>query len=80
MQLNQEHNSHGALQRYILEIAPSLDSADVVILENIDMAEELGGTNIQLKGHLVMGLVNLQEEATFKNTAHSPLDNSRAVY
>ncbi len=70
----------GALQRYILEVETSLDSADVVILENIAMADELGGTNIQLKGHLVMSLVNLQEEATLRNTPNYRLDNSRVVY
>ncbi|MGK7897257.1 MAG: DUF4255 domain-containing protein [Xenococcus sp. (in: cyanobacteria)] len=70
----------GALQRYILEVETSLDSADVVILENIAMADELGGTNIQLKGHLVMSLVNLQEEATLRNTPNYRLENGRAIY
>lgn len=70
----------GALQHYILEVETSLGSTDVVILENIAMADELGGTNIQLKGHVVMSLVNLQEEATLKNTSNYRLDNGRAVY
>ena len=70
----------GALQRYILEVETSLGSTDVVILENIAMAEELGGRNIQLKGHIVMSLVNLQEETTLKNTSNYRLENGRAIY
>lgn len=63
-----------ALQRYILEVNPELGPGQVVILDNIAMAEELGGPNNQLKGHLVMSLVNFQEEGTLKNNLHHRLD------
>ncbi len=63
-----------ALQRYILEVNPELGPGQVVILDNIAMAEELGGPNNQLNGYLVMSLVNFQEEDTLKNNLHFRLD------
>ncbi len=63
-----------ALQCYILEVEPELGPGQVVILDNIAMAEELGGSNNQLNGHLVMSLVNFQEESTLKNNLHYRLD------
>jgi len=69
-----------ALQRYILEVEPQLEPAQVVIIDNIATAQELGGSNNQLNGHVVMSLVNLQEETTLKNGSHYRLENGRAVY
>ena len=69
-----------ALQRYILEVDPELGLGQIVILDNIAMAEELGGPNNQLNGHLVMSLVNCQEEATLKNAPYYRLNNDRTVY
>ncbi|BAB75026.1 DUF4255 domain-containing protein [Anabaena sp. FACHB-709] len=69
-----------ALQRYILEFEPELGLSQVVIIENIAMAEELGGQNNQINGHVVMSLVNLQEETTLKNSPHYRLDNGRTIY
>nr|WP_322657468.1 DUF4255 domain-containing protein [Dendronalium sp. ChiSLP03b] len=69
-----------ALQRYILEVEPELGPGQIVIMDNIAMAEELGGSNNQLSGHVIMSLVNLQEETTLKNGNHYRLDNGRTVY
>ncbi len=69
-----------ALQRYILEVEPQLEPAQVVIIDNIATAEEVGGSNSQLNGHVVMSLVNLQEETTLKNGSNYRLENGRAVY
>ncbi|OUL30894.1 hypothetical protein BV378_03230 [Nostoc sp. RF31YmG] len=68
------------LQRYILEMEPELGPGQVVLIDNIGMAEELGGANNQLNGHVVMSLVNLQEEATLKNASHYRLINGRTIY
>jgi Pvc16 N-terminal domain len=69
-----------ALQRYILELEPELGSGPIVIIDNIATAEELGGSNNQLNGHVVMSLVNLQEETTLKNSQYYRLENNRTVY
>ncbi|MUG97756.1 DUF4255 domain-containing protein [Scytonema sp. UIC 10036] len=69
-----------ALQRYILEFEPELGPGQVVIVENIAMAEELGGQSNQINGHVVMSLVNLQEETTLKNNAHYRSENGRTIY
>lgn len=69
-----------ALQRYIREVEPQLEPAQIVIIDNIATAQELGGTNNQLNGHVVMSLVNLQEETTLKNGSNYRLENGRAVY
>lgn len=69
-----------ALQRYILEVEPQLGPGQIVILDNIAMAEELGGSNSNLNGHLVMSLVNFQEETTLKNAPYYRLDNDHTVY
>lgn len=69
-----------ALQRYILEFEPELGLSQIVIIDNIALAEELGGPNNQLNGHVVMSLVNLQEETTLKNAPHYRVDNGRTVY
>lgn len=69
-----------ALQRYILEVEPQLEPAQIVIIDNIATAQELGGSNNQLNGHVVMSLVNLQEETTLKNSSNYRLENGRTVY
>ncbi|QIR36410.1 DUF4255 domain-containing protein [Tolypothrix sp. PCC 7910] len=69
-----------ALQRYILEMEPELGAGPIVLIDNIAMAEELGGPNNQLNGHVVMSLVNLQEETTLKNSPYYRLENNRTVY
>ncbi|MBD2604444.1 DUF4255 domain-containing protein [Scytonema hofmannii FACHB-248] len=68
------------LQRYILELEPELSLGQIVLIDNIGMAEELGGSNNQLNGHVVMSLVNLQEETTLKNVSHYRLENGRTIY
>lgn len=68
------------LQRYILEFEPELGLGQIVIIDNIAMAEELGGTSNQLNGHVVMSLVNLQEEATLKNAPPYRVTNGRTIY
>ncbi|PAX53017.1 hypothetical protein CK510_16270 [Brunnivagina elsteri CCALA 953] len=69
-----------ALQRYILEVEPQLELAQVVLIDNIATAQELGGSNNQLNGHVVMSLVNLQEETILKNGSNYRLENGRTVY
>ncbi|BAY90649.1 MULTISPECIES: DUF4255 domain-containing protein [unclassified Tolypothrix] len=69
-----------ALQRYILEMEPELGAGPIVLIDNIAMAEELGGPNNQLNGHVVMSLVNLQEETTLKNSSYYRLENNRTIY
>ncbi|MDJ0694551.1 DUF4255 domain-containing protein [Mastigocoleus sp. MO_188.B34] len=56
------------------------ENEDKVILGNISMAEELGGSNNKLNNHVVMSLVNSQEEATLKNAPNYRLENGRTVY
>ncbi|AKG21585.1 hypothetical protein IJ00_10140 [Calothrix sp. 336/3] len=69
-----------SLQRYIREVEPQLEAAQIVIIDNIATAQELGGSNNQLNGHVVMSLVNLQEETTLKNGSNYRLENGRTVY
>lgn len=67
-----------ALQGYIREFEQSEQAT--VILGNIAMAEELGGTQDGLKECVVMSLVNVQEESTLKNASYYRLENGRTVY
>lgn len=69
-----------ALQNYILENEPILGTNSIVIVDNIAMAEQLGGSNSQLNGHVVMSLVNLQEETTLKNSPYYQVENGQAIY
>jgi hypothetical protein len=69
-----------ALQDYILEAEETESSQDVVILDNIALAEELGGNRDNLDSHIVMSLVNLQEEATLRNSLHYRQENGRTIY
>ncbi|MDJ0703326.1 MAG: DUF4255 domain-containing protein [Leptolyngbyaceae cyanobacterium MO_188.B28] len=65
------------LQNYIIEVE---GLPDIIVLNNIAMAEELGGSNIHMNGRIVISLVNLQEESTLKNTANYRVKNGQAVY
>lgn len=67
------------LQRYILEFEPELGLDQIVIVDNIAMAEELGGSTT-LSGHVVMSLVNVQEESTLKNAPPYRVSDSRTIY
>jgi hypothetical protein len=70
-----------ALQQYILEVEQSPNAnQEVVILDNIAMAEDLGGNRENLNERVVMSLVNLQEEVTLKNESYHRLENGRTVY
>lgn len=68
-----------SLQQYIRDIEES-PTQDFVILENIAMSQELGGTGGNQNERVVMSLVNLQEEFTLKNSAYQHLENGRTVY
>lgn len=68
------------LQDYISELEPTLGSNPIVLLDNIAMAEQLGGSNNQLNGHIVMSLVNVQEETTLKNASYYQIENNRTIY
>ncbi|MBD1848326.1 DUF4255 domain-containing protein [Cyanobacteria bacterium FACHB-63] len=70
-----------ALQQYILQVEESTSaSQETVILDNISMAEELGGTGSNQDERVVMSLVNLQEEVTLKNEPFHRVENGRTVY
>lgn len=70
-----------ALQSYIRDVEQPLDlNQDIVILENISMAEELGGTRSGLNERVVISLINIEEEATLKNSAHYRTENGRTIY
>ncbi|MEB3357922.1 MAG: DUF4255 domain-containing protein [Synechococcales bacterium] len=69
-----------ALQAYIEEVETPSSSEDIVVLGNIAMAEELGGTHSNMQGHIVMSLINMQEEATLKNSPHYRMENGRTIY
>lgn len=69
-----------ALQQYILEAEETESNQDIVVLDNIALAEELGGNRDNLDGHIVMSLVNLQEEVTLKNSLHYRQENGRTIY
>lgn len=57
-----------------------LGTNPIVVIDNIAMSEQLGGSNNQLNGHVVMSLVNLQEETTLKNSPYYRVENNRTVY
>ncbi|NEQ53453.1 MAG: DUF4255 domain-containing protein [Leptolyngbya sp. SIO3F4] len=67
------------LQRYILEFEPELGPDQIVIVDNIALAEELGGSN-NISDHVVMSLVNVQEESTLKNAPPYRVSDSRTIY
>jgi hypothetical protein len=67
------------LQDYISVLEPTL-GANPVVVDNITTAEQLGGSNQQLNGNVVLSLVNLQEETTLRNTPHYRVENNRTIY
>ncbi|MDJ0728831.1 MAG: DUF4255 domain-containing protein [Crocosphaera sp.] len=69
-----------ALQQYILEAENLNTNEQIVILDNIAMAEFLGGTKTIEDQKIVMSLVNLQEEASLKNEPYYRLENGRTIY
>lgn len=70
-----------SLQNYVREVEQPLDlNQDIVVLDNISMAEEMGGARSGLNERIVMSLVNIQEETTLKNSAHYRIANGRTVY
>jgi Pvc16 N-terminal domain len=68
------------LQQYILDAEQSDSNQEIVILENIAMAQDLGGSGDNQNERVVMSLVNLQEEVTLKNSGYQRLENGRSVY
>ncbi|NET31554.1 MAG: DUF4255 domain-containing protein [Cyanothece sp. SIO1E1] len=70
-----------SLQNYIKEVEQPLDiSQDIVVLDNIAMAEELGGSRSDMNERIVMSLINVQEETTLKNSPHYRLEKGRTIY
>jgi hypothetical protein len=69
-----------ALQAYLSEVEEPPPTQEVVLLDNIALAEELGGSRDNLNGRIVMSLVNLQEETTLKNAPHYRQENGRTIY
>lgn len=67
-----------ALEGYIQEYEPT--SQKRVLINNVAMADSLGGNLAQLTEGVVMSLVNLQEETTLKNSPHYRLQNGRSIY
>jgi hypothetical protein len=68
------------LQTYISNLEPTLGSNPIVVIDNITMAEQLGGTSNQLNGHVVLSLVNLQEETSLRNSPYYRVENHHTVY
>jgi hypothetical protein len=70
----------GAFQAYVSEVEGSTTTDNLVVLDNIALAEDLGGTRESLDGKIVMSLVNIQEETTLKNTSSYRQENGRTIY
>jgi hypothetical protein len=70
----------GAFQAYITEVEDPPPTQEIMVLDNIALAEELGGNRENLDGKIVMSLVNLQEETTLKNMPYYRQENGRTVY
>lgn len=66
------------LQAYIIENGGA--KGDIVVIDNIAMADELGGTSPGMNEKVIMTLVNMEEEVTLKNSAHYRSENSRTIY
>lgn len=69
-----------AFQAYIAEVEDPPPAQNLMVLDNIALAEELGGNRENLDGKIVMSLVNLQEETTLKNTPHYRQEAGRTQY
>jgi hypothetical protein len=68
------------LEQYLAEGSSSTSTETQVTLDNIGLAEELGGTKDDLNQRIVISLVNLQEEATLKNLPNYKVRNGRTEY
>jgi len=68
------------LEKYLTEVGLSPPTDSIVTLDNIGLAEELGGTKDDLNQRVVISLVNLQEEATLKNLPNYKVRNGRTEY
>jgi len=68
------------LDQYLTEIGQSPPTGSIVTLDNIGLAEELGGTKDDLNQRVIISLVNLQEEATLKNLPNYKVRNGRTEY
>ncbi|PSR18565.1 DUF4255 domain-containing protein [filamentous cyanobacterium CCP3] len=70
-----------SLQNYIKDVEDSQESSqDIVVLDNVAMAEQLGGNRDDLNERVIITLFNIEEEATLKNTPHYRIENGRTVY
>ena len=70
-----------ALQAYIQEAATQSGTPLVsVVLDNVGLAQDLGGSDTNLNNQIVMSLVNIQEETSLKNIPHYRQENGRTVY
>lgn len=69
-----------AFHSFIKEVEDPPPTHDVMVLDNIGLAEELGGSQDNLNGKIVVSIVNLQEEATLKNTPFYRQENGRTIY
>jgi hypothetical protein len=70
----------GDFQAYVSEVEEPAPEPNLLVLDNIALAEDLGGTRENLDGKIVMSLVNVQEEATLKNIPNYRQENGRTVY
>ena len=70
-----------SLQSYMQDAATRAGAPPVtVVLDNVGLAQDLGGSNINLNSQVVVSLVNLQEETSLKNLPHYRQENGRTVY
>jgi len=69
-----------AFQAYVSEVEEPAPAPNLMVLDNIALAEDLGGTRENLDGKIVMSLVNIQEETTLKNIPHYRQENGRTIY
>lgn len=69
------------LEQYIQDVEGlSGERQSVVVIDNIAMADALGGTRSNMTDQIVMSLINLQEETTLKNAPNYRMENGRTIY
>ena len=68
------------LESYIQEQEGLSVGERTVVIDNIAMADALGGTRSNMNDQIVMSLINLQEETTLKNSPNYRMENGRTVY
>lgn len=69
-----------ALQRYISEVEQPNTTSSIVILNNIAMAQELGGAGESMDNKVIISLINLEEEKTLKNSSNYRIENKQTIY